>query len=353
MKFGNTRIQFFFVLGLLLLILGPVSAASLSGTYIGDSRPQALYFLTLVQTRDAVTASLIDVSPAGSGETKTDSIALSGGISDDLFTLRADRWWSGQVFSGKTQNGRIILSFPTQGGALGTITFVRGSEESFNKLLATWKEGLQARFTEQQREQKARETEARALNALADKFAHDLRTIRSKDIEIKVKDIQGDLDGERKVLNELSKDLGNLIREAEVRPMTCYQAFQTVGYAFHQTMGYTFKTTLGYEVKNFERNMKALQTLLSESPAVIGNTQEHARALDEAIKGRRFATKVSLQPAEADEALRHYRELLEYARSSLEDFQGRNDAHLAEANVRMRQGEEIVRETQASVRCRQ
>lgn len=350
---GNTRSQFILALCMLLFVLGPVSAASLSGTYIGDSRPQALYFLTLIHTRDVVTASLVEVSPTGSGRTETDSVSLSGSVNDGLFTLRADGLFSGRVFSGRSQNGHIMLSFPTRGGALGTITFVRGAEDSFNKLLAPWKQGLQASYAEQQREEKARETEARALNALSDKLAHDLRKIRAKDIENKVKDIQHDLDGERKALIQLTKDLQNLRREADVRPMSCYQAFQRVGYAFHQTMGYTFNTSLGYEVRNFERNLKDLQNLLSESPAVISDTQEHARALGEAIKGRRFATKISLQPTETDEPLKQYRAVLDYARSSLEDFQSQNDAHLAEAKVRMRQGEEIVRETQDLVRCRQ
>jgi hypothetical protein len=351
-----SRNSLFVLLKLMLagFVAGPyalTSAATLSGTYLGDARPHALYYVTLIQSKNGLNGSMMEVWSNNKGGTDSTTLSLSGSANDGLLVLTATAFLDKRVLNGKQEGSVLSLSIPMSSGRLTKLVLTPSTDQGFNKALEQWRDSLRLNYAQRQKDGAAREEEARNISALANRLAEALRAISMSELRGDAEAIQSSLKSQRKDVGQLEVDLKNLKKDASVRPMTCYQAHQTVGYDFNQTMGYTYNTSLEYNARNFQRHVDSLEKQLSSSSAAVAQVVEHANSLEAALRVRRFNTQVSPQPAAADAPLASYQNLVMSTQNNIGPWMAEKKATAEKAAELMHDGQRIAQEAQALVRC--
>lgn len=336
------------------LVAGPhvlARAATLTGTYLGDARPNALYYVTLIQSNNGLNGSMMEVWSNNKGGTDSTTLSLSGSANEGLLVLTATAFLDKRVLNGKKEGSVISLSIPMSSGRLTKLVLTPSTDQVFNKVLEQWRDSLRLDYTQRQKTGAAREEEARNLSVLANRLAEALRAISMSKLRSDAEAIQSSLKSQQKDVVQLEIELKNLKKDASVRPMTCYQAHQTVGYDFNQTMGYTYKQSLEYNARNFQRHVESLEKQLSSSSAAVARVVQHAKTLEGALRLRRFNTQVSPQPAAVDAPLASYQALVASTQNNIGGWMDEKKATAEKTAQLMRDGQRIVQEAQALVRC--
>lgn len=326
-------------------------AAALTGTYLGDARPNALYYVTLIQSKNGLYGSMMEVWANDKGGTDSKTLSLSGSANEGLLVLTATAFLDKRVLNGKQEGGVISLSLPMSSGRLTKLALTPSTDQVFNKALEQWRDSLRFAYAQRQKVDAAREEEARNLNALANRMSEALRAISMSELRSDAEGIQSSLKSQRKNVVQLEINLKNLEKDASVRPMTCYQAHQTVGYDLNQTMGYAYNMSLEYNTRNFQRHVDSLEKQLSSSSAAVARVVEHANSLEAALRVRRFNTRVSPQPAAVAAPLANYQTLVASTQSNISVWMDEKKATSDKAAKLMRDGQRIAQEAQALVRC--
>lgn len=336
----------------LFSIAVPVFATTLTGIYIADNRPHELLYFTLIQSKDELNGSMVQVQPNAKGGTTSSSHTVSGTVSDGLFVLRTKLLFNELVFNGKVQNGQVQLSYTGPSGRQNTLTLQPADEQKFNQLLAAWRNDLAGAAAVQAKINDAKEAERKHLEALSDTLARDIRAIQMSGIENDIRNIADALADAKRALGSLSSNLERLKADAAVRPMTCYQAYQTVAYDFNQTMGFDFNQSLGSAINQYRFSMASMRTRLNNGENILKQVPEHAEALRAAIASSKFGIRVTPLPQEADAPLAKYKEIMEKARGNMPGWSAESETIVGEAKALMREGRDVMAGAQALVRCR-
>ncbi len=220
----KTTLAGVFCLVSILNLLAGCGQNNFTGTFVADSRPHQIFLLTLIQTKDSVSGSLIIAEPDGNGRMDSDTLPLRGTADGNAITLTVDRLFGDLVINGRKEGGNVVLMFPTNSGSISNLTLMPTTESDYNGLLRQWQEELTAIYIE-------KETLTKLANALSD----DIDTIKATRIKGDIIDIKSALSDEQSALRELENHLVQLKHDASLRPMTCYQANQTVRYDFEKT----------------------------------------------------------------------------------------------------------------------
>lgn len=324
-----------------------------TGTYIADARPGEMMFLALTQTGESVSGVMTIVSPDRSGGLDNQTLEVHGSADGNSINLTAKRFLSNLLLSG-TKSGRSIdVAFPSESGGLATISFTPGTELEFNAAIGEWRQPLLKKHEEQERlDAEVRKTNSDLQNRAQALFAN-VGIIKTTGIGSDLADIATALRDEHLALNELEGNLSELKRSASVRPMTCYQAYQTVGYDFRQTMGYTFKKTLGYANSQHASTMKALEVRLSHVDPLVASIREGAAKLKEALQASKFAAPaLPISPGDELEPVAQYLKLAHSAQERMPTFRSENSQIVAAAKAVMDEGQGVMNQAQSLVRCR-
>lgn len=312
-----------------------------TGIFVADSRPREVVYLGVTQTGDIVSGSLVIVTPDGYGNTKSNTLPLRGTTDGDAITLTAERLFQDLVINGRKQGKTVVLMFPTDSGNMSTVTFLPTTDRDYNLLLNRWQEELAAIYKEKE-----------SLTKLANTLADDINAVKSTGIKRSLADIKSALDDEQSALHDLENDLAELKHDASLRPMTCYQANSRVGYAYNSRMAYSYSSRLGYAHDKFMVRLEELEHRLSNVEPLVTKIRQETHALDQAIKESKYSLpKLNAKPGDEAQVLIQYQALAASARNELPLMKAAHSDILNKAKGIMREGEAILKKTQASVRC--
>lgn len=338
----KTTLAGLFCLISVLNFLAGCGQNNFTGTFVADSRPHQIFLLTLIQTKDTVSGSLIIAKPDGNGRMDSDTLPLRGTTDGNAITLTADRLFGELIINGRKEGVNVVLMFPTSSGSISNLTLIPTTENDYNGLLKQWQEELAAMHLE-------RETLTKLANALSD----DIDTIKATGIKGDMIDIKSALADEQSALIELENDLGQLKNDASLRPMTCYQANQTVRYDFEQTLGYDYRQTLGYANNQFQTAVNQLEERLSKVESMVAKIKKEREIFDQAIKASKFPLpKFSVEPGEDTSALQQYQSIATSSRNELPTLKSETDKILNKANNIMREGKLVMEKAQSIANCR-
>ena len=155
-------------------------------------------------------------------------------------------------------------------------------------MVAKWRQLLITIHAEKDRMETEKQEADAEVQKLATALFNDVRNIRNTGIGDDLERITAAIKDERSALRDLGENLSELKSSASVRPMTCYQAYQTVAYNFRQAMGYTYNQTLGYANSQYRSAMGTLELRLSHVDAIVGGIRESASKLKDEIRVSKF-----------------------------------------------------------------
>lgn len=328
----------------LLLVCNMVSGYgqnTFTGIFKADSRPREIMYLGMTQTGDIVSGSLIIVTSDGDGSTKSSTLPLRGATDGDVITLTANRFFKDLIINGRKQGERIVLMFPTDSGNISTVSFMPTTDKDYNQLLSRWQEELAAIHKEKE-----------ILTKLANAVYDDINAVKSTGIKTNLAGIKSALDDERSALLDLESDLAELKHNASLRPMTCYQANSVVNYDYYSRMGYSYSSRLGYAHDKFMSRLGELEERISNAEPLATKIRKGVHALDQAIEESKYLLpKLNFMPGDEKQVLEQYQALAASARNELPVLKASHSDILSKAKGIMREGESILKKTQASVRC--
>lgn len=352
---GATHLRRLSSLNILLYLLSVCNPAvsygqsKFTGTFMADFRPEGMMYLMLTQTQEVVSGSLMVVSPDSKGGTESQTVPLHGVADRDAITMTVKRLFGDSMVSGRTQGEQIVLMFPSKSGFISTVTFVPASESEFNMILTDWRKQLASTYGETQRIKVQQDRQQKLARALA----ADVTAIKHTRIPGDLNDVKQALASERSALRELEGRLTHLKRLAAVRPMTCYHARSTVGYAFRSELMYTYRSVLGYADRQFQDAVKRLEERLSRVENNVARIKHEAQELNQSIKLTQGAlTKLDIMPGEELPAIEEYQVIAASVRKELQTLKLENERILNRAKEIVREGRAVMEKAQSLITCR-
>ncbi len=328
------------------------SQNTFTGTFLADSRPYALKYLSIIQTGNVISGSLIKVTPNGTGGTQSNTLSLRGTTDRDAVSLTIDRLFGDLVINGRKQGVTVVLMFPTDSGSISSVVFRPTDENNYNLLLGQWQEELATIHKDKERLTKIANAEKERSTKLANALSDDINEVKSTGINRNLDDIKSALDDEKSAIHDLENNLAELRQDASLRPMTCYQANSKVDYDYNSRMAYSYDSRLGYAHDKFIASLKDLERRLSGVEAIVTEIKQEAHDLAQAIKESKYPRpELRVMPGEERLVLEQYQALAASARNELPSLKATHSDILNKAKKTMHEGEATLKTTQASVRC--
>lgn len=334
---------------LMLLPLVSHAFGSIAGAYVADNRPRELLFLTLTQSGHQLSGALTTTASDGKGGTAASVADVTGSIDGGNIDLKA----GGLHLNGTQQGGAIVLSAPTTTGYRLALRFMPTTEDDFNKLLTSWRQSLAIAHGAAVKEAAAQMAENDYITALSRELTTDVGTLQGTGIPYDLAQMETGIKAQHSALAQIQKDLEALKREAAVRPMTRYQACETVPYAFGQTMTYSYKDTLGYAVTTYREGKASLEKRLANSPVVAAKLTKDANALQQALGTAKYRPQTNVASVDGARAeLSKYRALAADAQARIPKMQATVDDLIAQAKALMEEGKAVAADVGHRANCR-
>jgi hypothetical protein len=324
-----------------------------TGTYMTDAHPHKMIYLALTQTQDSVAGAMTIVTPNHKGGVDSQTVPLRGTSDGNSISLIAEQFLNNLAITGQKKGRTIALTFPSASGDLATLSFAPASENDFNAAVIKWRQSLFAMHSNQERLKARQINEHQKLEKLARSFYDNVRAIKGTGISDDLIQAKSALQNERLALKEIEEGLAQLKRDTSLRPMTCHQAYQTVGYDFQQTMEFSYKQTLGHANSQFQSAVIRLEKRLSHVDSMTEQIRKNASELQEAIRISKFPPpRLSISPGEEIAPLEQYQTLARLSKEEVPALKTQNEELLNKAKEIMREGKDVMETAQSLVRCR-
>lgn len=324
-----------------------------TGTYMANALPQKIIYLALTQTQDSIAGAMTIVTPNEKGGVASQTIPIHGTVDGSAISLTAERFLNNLAITGRKKGNSIALTFPSVSGDLATLSFEPALENDFNGAVKKWRQALSANYTERVRLKMQETAEHQKLEKLAGTLNDNVKAIKATGIKDDLSQANSALQDERSALKELEVGLAELKRNAALRPMTCYQAYQTVGYDFQQTMGFAYKQTLGYANSQFRSATSKLDERLSRVAGMTDQIEKNSIELRNAIRLSTFPSpKLVISPGDERGPMEQYKMLARSSKDELPALKAQNEEILAKAKELMHEGKVVMETAQSLVRCR-
>jgi hypothetical protein len=320
-----------------------------TGTFIANLDKSGVMFLALVQTQTTVSGSLVSVYPDNEQGTRSHTNSLHGETDGKMLVLKD----GSLVINGKKSGSSISLTFPDRSGLIFTATFTPGTEAEFNGLVTKLRGTRLSQIALNKEMERQAESERQKLSNLANALQADVTAIGNTGIKSDLESATSSVKDAYSAIKHIELHLAELKREASVRPMTCYQANQTVRYGFEQTMRYDFSQTLGYAANNYKNSVQRLGERLEKVSGMVAKIDHEANDLRQAIKVAKFGIpKLAISPGEEQAPLKQYQELAASARREMPNLQQKLDNAVSSAKDLMQEGQQVMKTAQDLVRCK-
>lgn len=324
-------------------------AAIFTGTYAADSRPRELLFITILQSNEKLSGSLISVTPNDKGGTQSTSGELTGTASGEALVLTSR---GGLILNGKLQDGKLSLTYPSTSGQINIIILNPSTEQHFNEMLSRWQRDLAARHADQNARQTAVQAEQKEIDWLGEEVDNDFKSIRLSGIESDAKSMRAALTGQKSALSQLTRSLDRLKRDASVRPMTCSRAYQTVASDFGQTMASDFNQTLGSALNSFRSTAAQLEARLDNAAKLTFKTEDDVKKFGQAVKASKFSPRRRALTNDDALIIEKYKVTQADVLRLLPNWKAESDAIIKNAKELMSDGKATVIEAKSLVRCK-
>lgn len=306
-------------------------------------------YLVLTQTQGGVSGSLISVIPDKKEGTSGQNLSLHGTSDGNVISLNAGNL----TLNGRKEGENILLMFPNNSGIISTIIFSPGSETAFNEIVKNLRDLYLVSIQADQETDKRKTTEKDKLVKLAEALANDVSIIKNAKIKEQFNDIVSALNNEFVSSKKLEDDFAILQHDASVRPMTCYQAQQTVGYDYNQSIGYDYNQDLRYANNQYKNAIKRLEDSLSKVDTMNEKITHQAQELSQAIKQSQFPLpQLKIMPGDELIALEQYKIQTNSARIELPNLKTKNEKLLSKAREIIIDGKKVMDSAQKLVICR-
>lgn len=323
-----------------------------TGTYMANDQTQEFAFLSIVDVNHQITGTLTTIKPGlhGNIESSTDTVA---GIADgNSISLIINQFIGKTTLTGKKLSGKITLNYPTQNGQIAKVVFQTATEEEFNAAVNQLKQNLVANYEAKAKLKQAIEEEQGRLLMLSRKLADNVKAMQETGIGNDLSQLESSLSDQYKEYNILLSNLHHLKSDANIHPMTCYQAEQVVSYDFEQEMGYTYQQGLGYAISQFDNAVKSLKMRLANGKSIMADAQANAIQLKSAMDAHQFQLPVlPIKPGEEIAVLDKYQSLSNVATKALEDRIKDSQSLLEKAKALMQEGNSVKKHARSLVRC--
>lgn len=324
-----------------------------AGSFMADVRPEVMIYLALTQTQDFIAGAMTIVIKNQKGTVDSRTVPIRGIADGNAITLMAERFLNNLSITGRKKGNSILLTFPDVSEGVATLTFAPASEDDFNVVITQWRQSLLAMYTSRERMIEQELKEHKKLKILANSLYDSVRIITNTGIKEDLTQADHALQDEHYAIAELEKSLAELKHNASLRPMTCYQAYQTVAYDFYQTMGFTFNQNLGYANSEFQSIMNRLEERLSHVDNMVEQIKKQTAELQEAIQVSLFPLpKLPILPGEEQLSLEQYQMLAHSTKDKIPTLKAQNKELVNKASELMREGKSAVETAQSLVRCR-
>lgn len=334
-----------------LLFLVPLIShafGSISGTYVADNRPREILFLTLTQSGNTLAGSLTIVTPDSNGGTAAGTQDLTGIVDGDHVDLKS----YALHFNGSRTGSTLLLSASTTNGYRVTYHFASKNEDAFNQVLTEWRRGLASAHERAIVEAAAQASEREAITKLSHELTADINNIKNTGIPTDLSDMEHAISDQRTAIEQMKNDLLALKRDAEATPMTCYQAYQVVGYDYSQKLGYDYRSTLGYSISTYQNAKGNLEKRLANVPDIVAKVTKDAAALQQALRTKRYQSPTpNVSPNDAKDLAVKYQAMASDAQSRLPQLQTEVDNIVEQAKQLIAEGKSVAQGAQSSVAC--
>ncbi len=327
--------------------------------YVADLRPSNVSFLVLTESVGVLSGYIMDIIPDQKGSTKSTRTRFKGQADKNNLSLVLATDPANTVIIGKIKKDIIELYVPTTSGNIQNYIFRSTTQERYNELLEQWQVELAAASErklvakkENEREQAALKREEEALTKLSDKLYDAISQLRESRI-------QGDFDhlvellaNEKRTFLHLESLFFRLQNESNVRPITCYQAFNSLEFIFSNQMVYAFEVSMGNAFEMFQVRLASLEERMSRVQEFQQYVTSTVQGLESALRKSRYKKyELKARPGEEKEILEKY--LLKAAQVRTELIKVIDEHKILNNKARdlMRRGETVLKDTQSTIRC--
>jgi len=330
-------------------------AKSPAGTYMADSRPREILYMTLAQAQDRLNGNFSVVSPNGRGGIENTTFSLEGLNGKDNFTLTAKEpgfFGKTLLLSGHKEGNKLLVTIPTPNGVPTTITLSPSTEASVNTTLTTWQAEISASYTKLRELQAEQDFERNEFNKLTSALNEEIRGIKQTGIPQDAANAKAALLAENKGIQKIRQSSDKLKSDAAVRPMTCYQAEQRVRYDFEQGMQYHWEQSFKYGREQLARSITALRSRIEYGEKAISKLSilsENSRRFSENYPSRQPA--INQQLAQAAPAKSQYIALLDTTKKDIKSWESEDTENVALATQLMKEGRSITDTTLRNTTC--
>lgn len=339
------------------------SPKGLTGSFVANRIPEEVYLLELVQSGNKI-SGYMQGAEIDNDEVTITRLAVEGSVSADAIVLNASAPpFNIQSYTivGRRVNSGIILNFPNRSGRIEAVTFAAAPVNTFNEAVDALRQISKRRIQATQQARaiaEDRERNDQKIKDLAGQLNASISVIidSTKRIKDQLGYLRERLDGEQSAIQELQSVLEEEKREADVRPMTCYQALGVVGHLYNGKMAYYYNGRLGYYRALFAAKLKELESELSEVETRTERAQGIAQTLEQAMKSspyplpdltrRGLLTRYST-PGDEKGPVADYRAAADAAREELRQLQAADADLLETADRVMAEGKTVLESAQA------
>lgn len=327
--------------------------------YVADLRPNNLSFLVLTESAGILSGYKMDIIPDHRGSTKSTRTRFQGKADKNNLSLVLATDPANTVIIGKIKGDIIELYVPTTSGNIQNYIFRSTTQERYNELLEQWQAELAATYErklvakkENEREQAALRREEKALTELSDKLYDAINRLKESQIQSDFDHLVELLANEKETLLHLESLFFTLQNEANVRPMTCYQAFNSLEFIFSNQMIHTYEASMRNAFVMFQARLASVEERLSRVQEFQHYVTSTAQGLESALRKSRYEEyKLKARPGEEKEILDKYLLKAAHVRTELIKVIDEHKILNNKARDLMRQGETVLKDTQSTIRC--
>lgn len=327
--------------------------------YVADLRPNNLSFLVLTESAGILSGYKMDIVPDQKGSTKSKKTLFQGQSDKKDLSIVLATNPEKTVVIGKVEGDIVELFVPTTSGNIQKYIFKSTTQERYNELLEHWQKELAAAHErklfakkEIEREQTALRLEKEALTKLSDKLYDAINRLKESQIQADFDHLVELLANEKETLLHLESLFFTLQSEANVKPMTCYQAFNSLVFIFSNQMVHAYEVSMRNAFEMFRVRLASVEERLSRVQEFQHYVTSTVQGLESALRKSRYKEyQLKARPGEEKETLEKYLSRAAHVRTELIKVIDEHKILHNSARDLMRRGETVLKETQSTVRC--
>jgi hypothetical protein len=198
------------------------------------------------------------------------------------------------------------------------------------------------------------QTAAQQVQALGTALANAIAEVQkqTKALAPALVQARSHLPKEQAILKTMHSHLDAMKSHAAVRPMTCYQANQTVRYDYEQTLRYDLDQSLGFERRQLSSAVSDINQLLATGEKRVAAARQAGKTLADAQRNNPYPSPaLTVRPGDEEVSIGAFTQAAQSARDTVASINDEATQALAEAQSIMDQAKAVLDAARALVSC--